>query len=150
MWHIEVKWSCSVVSDSLRFHGLQCPWNSLGQNLVGSLSLLHGIFPTQGLNPGLPHCRQILYQLRHNESPRILEWVAYPFARGSSWPRNRTRVSCIAGGFFTNWAIDVAYYIDFRMLNSPLIAEINPTLWSWCPLGFWSLFSFWKLYNSSL
>ena len=38
---------------------------------------------------------------------RILEWVAYPFSRGSSWPRNQTRVSYIAGGFFTNWAIRV-------------------------------------------
>ena len=36
---------------------------------------------------------------------RILEWVAFPFSRESSWPRNRTGVSCIAGGFFTNWAI---------------------------------------------
>ena len=36
---------------------------------------------------------------------RILEQVAYPFSRGSSWPRNWTRVSCIAGGFFTNWAM---------------------------------------------
>ena len=35
-----------------------------------------GIIPTQGLNPGLPHCRQILYQLSHKGSPRILEWVA--------------------------------------------------------------------------
>ena len=35
---------------------------------------------------------------------RILEWVAIPFCRGSSWPRNRTSVSCIAGGFFTSWA----------------------------------------------
>ena len=43
-----------------------------------------GIFPTQGLNPGLPHCRQILYQLSHQGSPRILAWVAYPFSRGSS------------------------------------------------------------------
>jgi len=43
------------------------PWNSPGQNTgVGSLSLLQGIFPTQGLNPGLTHCRQILYQLNHN------------------------------------------------------------------------------------
>ena len=41
-----------------------------------------GIFPTQGLNPGLPHCRQILYQLSHKGSPRILEWVDYPFSRG--------------------------------------------------------------------
>ena len=36
---------------------------------VGSLSLLQGIFPTQGLNPGLPHCRQILYQLSTREAP---------------------------------------------------------------------------------
>ena len=43
-----------------------------------------GIFPTQGLNPGLPHCRQILYQLSHKGSLRILEWVAYPFSRRSS------------------------------------------------------------------
>ena len=55
-----------VVSDSLRPHGLYSPWNSPGQNTgVGSLSLLQGIFPTQGSNPGLPHCRRILYQLSH-------------------------------------------------------------------------------------
>ena len=98
--------SCSVTSDSLQLYALYSPWNSPGQNTgVGSLSLLQGIFPTQGLNPGLPHCRQILYQLSHKGSPRILEWVAYPFSRGSPRPRNPTRVSCIAGGFFTSWAI---------------------------------------------
>ena len=79
------------------------PWNSSGQNTgMGILSLLQGIFPTQGLNPGLPHCRWILYQLSHKASPRILEWVAYAFSRGSSRPRNQTRDSCIAGRFFTN------------------------------------------------
>jgi len=46
---------------------------------VGSLSLLQGIFPTYGSNPGLLDCRRILYQLSHKGSPRILEWVAYPF-----------------------------------------------------------------------
>ena len=61
-----------------------------------------GIFPTQGSNPGLQHCRWILYQLSHKGSPRILEWVAYPFSRVSSQPRNRTGVSCVAGKFFTN------------------------------------------------
>ena len=46
------------------------PWNSPGQNIrVGSLSLLHGIFPTQGSNQGLRHCRQILYCLSHQGSP---------------------------------------------------------------------------------
>ena len=73
----------SVVSDSLLPHGLYSPWNSPGQNTgVGIFSLLQGIFPTQGSNQGLPHCRWILYQLSHKGSPRILEWVAYP---SSQW-----------------------------------------------------------------
>ena len=81
--------SSSVVSDSLRPHGLYSPWNSPGQNTgVDGCSLLQGIFPTQGLNSGLPHCRRILYRLSHQGSPRILEWVAYPFSKGSSQPRN--------------------------------------------------------------
>ena len=102
-----MKWSesLSVMSDSLWPHGLYSPWNSPGRNTgEGSLSLLQGIIPTQGSNPGLPQCRQILYQLSHKGSPRILEWVAYPFSSRSSQPRNQTGVSCIAGGFFTNWA----------------------------------------------
>ena len=85
---------------------MDCPWNSPGQNTgVSSLSCLQGIFPTQGSNSGLPHCRWILYQLSHNGTPRTLEWVAYPVSRGSSQPRNQTRVFWIEGGFFTNWAI---------------------------------------------
>ena len=61
--------SFSVVSDSLWPCGLYSPWNSPGQNTgVGSLSLLQGIFLTQGSNPGLPPCRWILYQLSHKHS----------------------------------------------------------------------------------
>ena len=74
-WSVKTKWliqSCgirSVVSNSLRCPGLYSPWNSLGQNTgVGSLSLLQGIFLTQGSNLGLPHWRQILYQLSHSGS----------------------------------------------------------------------------------
>ena len=125
--------SHSVVSNSLWHHGLYRPWNSPGQNTgVGSRSLVQGMFPTQGSNPSLPHCRWILYQLSHQGSPdtewmwsevtqscptlcdpldcsppgsslhgilqtRILEWIAISFSRGSSWPRDRTRVSCTAG-----------------------------------------------------
>ena len=62
---VKVAQSCLT----LRPHGLCTPWNSPGQNTgVGSLSLLQGIFLTQGLNTGLPHCRQILYQLSHQGS----------------------------------------------------------------------------------
>ena len=102
------EWSEShlVMSDSLWLHGLYSPWNSLGQNTgVDTLSFLQGIFPTQGLNPGLLQCRQILNQLSHRGSPRILGCVDYPFSSGSSRPRNWPRVACIAGGFFINWAI---------------------------------------------
>ena len=61
------------MSDSLRPHGLYSQWNSPGQNNgVGSLPLLQGIFPTQGTNPGLPHCRQIIYQLSQDCSMVIL------------------------------------------------------------------------------
>ena len=60
----------------------------LQARILGSLSLLQGIFPTQGLNPGLPHFRQIPHQLSHKKSVKILEWVAYPFSSGSSQPRN--------------------------------------------------------------
>ena len=98
--------SHSVVSDSLQPHGLYRPWNSPGRNIgMSSLSLLQEFFPTQGSNPGLPHCRWLLYQLSHKGSPRILEWVAYSSASRSSRPRNPTRVSCIASRVFTNWVI---------------------------------------------
>ena len=72
LWEWSESEGCSVVSDSLWPHGLYNPWNSPGQNTgVGSLSLLQGIFQTQGLNPGLRHHRQILYQLNHKGSPKI-------------------------------------------------------------------------------
>ena len=64
-----------VVSSSLGPHGLQltrllCPWDSQGQNTgLGSHSLLQGIFLTQGSNPGLLHCRHILYHLNDQGSP---------------------------------------------------------------------------------
>ena len=104
MFQMKVK--VSQLCPTLQPYGLHSSWNSPGQNTgVGSLSLLQGIFPTQGLNPGLLNFRQILYQLSHQGSPRILEWLAYLFPSGSSQPRNQTWVSCIAGVFFTSWAI---------------------------------------------
>ena len=77
---VKVAQSCPTLCEPTRLYS---PWNSPGQNNgVGSLSLLQGIFPTQGSNPGLLHCRQILYQLSYQGNPRILEWVACLFSRG--------------------------------------------------------------------
>ena len=105
--------SCSVVLTLCDSRDCSPPGSSVhgdspGKNTgVGCHAFLQRIFPTQGLNPGLSHCRWILYQLSHKGSPRILEWVAYPFSSGSSQPRNWTRVFCTAGGFFTNWAMSL-------------------------------------------
>ena len=122
--------SCSVVSNSLRPHGLQSPWNSPGQTTgVGSLSLLQWIFLTQELNRGLLHYRRILYQLSHQGSSRILQWVAYPFSSGSSQPRNWTGVSCIAGGFFTSWATREApcHTALYRYTKAQPVVEVGCT-----------------------
>ena len=83
------KWSesRSVVSNSLRLHGLCSPWNSPGQNTgVSSLSLLQGIFPTQGLNPGLPHCRRILNQVSHKRSSFSSVQFSRSVMSNSLWP----------------------------------------------------------------
>ena len=90
---------------------------------------IQGIFPTQGSNPGLPHCRRILYQQSHQGSPRILEWAAYPFSRGSSQLRNQTRVSCIAGGFFTNRATREAHKHVYSFLNTSK-ENLSVKLWT--------------------
>ena len=83
--------------------GFSVHGDSPGKNTgAGCHALLQGIFPTQGLNSGLPCYRWILYHLRHQGRLRILGWVAYPFSRGSPQPKNQTGISCIACEFFTN------------------------------------------------
>ena len=89
----QVKWSRSVVSNSLWPHGLYPtgllrPWDFPGKSTeVGCHFLLQGNFPTQGSNPGLLHYRQTLYRLSHKGSPT----------------RDQIHISHIAGGFFTIW-----------------------------------------------
>ena len=60
-------------------------------------------------------CDPMDYTVHGILQARILEWVAFPFSSGSSWPRNRTGVSSIAGRFFTNWAMTEARG-EIRML----------------------------------
>ena len=105
---------CSLPDSSV--HG-----DSPGKNTgVGCHALLQGIIPTQGSNPALSHWRQILYCPSHQRSPRILAWVAYPFSRGTSQPRNRTGVSCIADRVFISWATWEAHFY-------PYVTDI----WAW-------------------
>ena len=98
--------SCSVLSNSLPASWtvasrLLCPLNSGKNTGVESCSLLQGIFPTQRST--------VAFQILGILQARILEWVAYPFSRGSSQPRNWTGVSCIVVRFFTSWATREAF-----------------------------------------
>ena len=111
-----------------------------------TIPILQGIFPTQGWNLGLPHCRRILYHLSHQGSLKMLERVAYPFFRGSSWPRNWTRVSYTAGGFFTNWATILYCYFYYWQdicdpnttnLKKEIVCNTNRTQLN--TLYFWSM-----------
>ena len=80
--------SHSVMSNSLLPHGLYSPWNFPGQNTeMGSFFLLQVIFPTQGSNPGLPHCRWILCQLSHKGSPYADYGVHH--AKFPSWMKHK-------------------------------------------------------------
>ena len=69
---LKLAQSCPTLCNPMDY--TYSPWNFPGQNTgVGSLSFLQGIFPTQGSNPGLPYCRQILYQLSHQGSALCLQ-----------------------------------------------------------------------------
>ena len=121
------------------------PWNSLGQNTgMSSLLLLQGIFPTQGLNSALLQFRQILYQLSHKGSPRILEWVAYPLPCGSFLPRNWTGFSLITDRYFINWAISSVSVVSTSLRQHglqharPPCPSPTPGVYSnSCPLSWW-------------
>ena len=115
---------------------------------VGSLSLLQGILLIQESNQRLLHCKQIFFTnwaITESISHQICyssSWFlngfrvslislevelgvgASPFSRGSSWPRNRTGVSCIAGGFFTNWATREAVYMFYLSYHTYLLVKI--------------------------
>ena len=115
--------------------GFSVHGDSPGKNTgMGCHVLLQGIFQSQGLNPGLLHCRWILYCLSHQGSPGLLEWAAYPFSRVSSNPGIEL-VSCIAGGFFTSWATREAPLswlgtVNSGSWNSPkseLVVHWNPS-----------------------
>jgi len=86
-----VAQSCLTLCDPIDYSpsGSSVHGNSSGKNTgVGCHAVLQGNFPIQGLNPGLLHCRWILYHMSHQGGPRRLEWVACPLSGGTSQPRN--------------------------------------------------------------
>ena len=81
---VKVAQLCQTFCDLWTIQSIEFSRSEYG----GSCFFFQVIFPTQGLNPGFLHCKWIIYHLNHLGSPRILEWVAYPFSSGFCWPRN--------------------------------------------------------------
>ena len=109
--------------------------------------------PNPGIEPRSPPLQADSYQLSHKGSPRILEWVAYPFSRGSSWPRNRTRVSCIAGRFFSNWAIREANPVaqaTLKLRKQDRVATVDINISSHISSPFRCLSSLYHFYDKGL
>ena len=129
--------SLLVMSDCLRPHGLYSPWNSPGQNTgVGSLSLLQGIFPTQGSNPGLHHCSQVLYQLGHKGSPlssqRVpeissLKTPSFPCCPHSCQTHFFLRTLALADSLCLDILMAFLYFLQVSVKN-PLRREAFPGL----------------------
>ena len=96
--------SHSTVSDCFQPHGLYSPWNSPGQNTgMESHSFLQGIFPTQGLNPGLPHCKEILYQLSHQGNSKYILSPPCGMWDLSSLTRDQTRPPALEAQSLNHW-----------------------------------------------
>src|SRR5574340_837670 len=105
------------MSNSLRPHGLYSPSNSPGQNTgVGSCALLQGIFPTQGSNPGLQHCRQILYHLSHQGSHLQICSLSLSLSLSSSiWVPNNVNINML----------DVALSISSTILSFKILFSVQ-------------------------
>ena len=116
--------SYSVTSHSLRPHGLFGSRNSPGQNPgVGCLSLLQGIFPTQGSNPGLPHCRRILYRLSH----QVVKEAARNLTNRALRIRQHLRNSW--ENWLSNWNLNLEKVLPFLgPLLLTLILNFGPCL----------------------
>ena len=127
MASLVVMVSCVSESRSVLSNSLQ-PQNLAECSLPGSS--VHGILqagilewvtfpspgdlPNPGIEPRSPALQADSLPAEPKGSPRILEWVACPFSKGSSRPRNQTGVSCIAGGFFfTSWAIREEHVLSY-------------------------------------
>ena len=131
------------MSDSLRPHGLYSPWNSLGQNPgVGSLSLLQGIFPTKGLNPGPLHCLEkemathpsiLAWRIPWTEEAGGLQSMGSQESDTTEWLSHSLH-PCIAGGFFTSWVTRETQHILKGSVNNNLcyydFVEEFPEIWT--------------------
>ena len=104
-------------------------WGFSRQNSgVGCHALLQGNLPNPGIKARSPTLQVDSLPSEPWGKPRILEWVAYPFSRASSQPRNWTRVSCIEGEFFISGVTREAQTRDQIMPPAMEVQSLN--LWT--------------------
>ena len=120
-----LQYSCLENPHGQRSLAGYSPWHSPGQNTgVGILSLLQGIFPTQGLNQGLPHCRRILYQLNHQGS-------LYFQRETKSFFLTRTHVRLRYFSFFHNIIDTLERPLTMRQMEPETLDKIRLSLPRW-------------------
>ena len=127
--------SCSGVSDSLQPHEPCSPWNSPGRNTgMGSCSLHQGIFPTQGSNSGLPHCRRTLYQLSPREALHTMKKHVIQILLFRTWSLHLFPPSVI---FPHTWDYTVSLSLKY-----PKLLPLERQIWdlfshflAWLPCG---------------
>ena len=120
LWHLHVLclWTAAP--------RLLCPWGFSRQGYWrGSSGALLRDLPDPGIEQRSPTLQADSLQSEPPGKPRILEWVAYPFSRGSSQPRDQTQVSHISGRFFTSWVTREAKNTGVGSLS--LLQQIFPT-----------------------
>ena len=109
-----------------QWHWLEWPSSSnlYSVNNIHNTSLIFNLKVKVKVTHSCPTlCNPTDYRVHEILQARILEWVAFPFSRGSSWPRNQARVSCIAGRFFASWATKEAQFLT--ILAVAQISNIN-------------------------
>ena len=128
---VKVTHSCLTLCDPVDYTVHRIPQARILEWVACPLS--RGIFPPQGSNTGLPHCRQILYPLSHKGSPRILESIAISYSGGSSWPKDQTQISCgscIGRWTLCHWASWEAQVVHACMRAKSLQLCPTATLWT--------------------
>ena len=113
VWLFATPWTVALRLLCLWGFSRQKYWSGLPCPPLGDL-------PHPGIKPRSSALKVNSLHLNYQGHPRILEWVAYPFSRGSSWPRSQTEVSYIADGFFACWVPGKPLFFSLYQLYGQL------------------------------
>ena len=134
--------SCLTLCNTIDYFlpGSSGPWNSLGRNTrVGSYSLLQGIFPAQGLNLDLPHCRQILYHLSHKGSPTLIKYCIIKYTKVQLLVKDECTCQCTLDAWTNLYDWTFEHTFTSEILQHLYVGDLTVEAFSLFPCTFWLL-----------